>query len=283
MIDIQEFVALYPVTAYVLLGVFSLLVGSFLNVVIYRLPLMINAELRIQSLETLNLSTENESNCINLCTPRSHCNGCKKPISVWHNIPILSYIFLRGKCAFCKSKISLMYPVIEIICVVLSLSVGYYFGFGLALLFILPFVWTLICLSVIDFNYQILPDCLTLGLLWLGLLANTQEIFTSLSSAIIGVVVAYLGLWIFIKIFYLITGKIGMGNGDFKLLAALSAWFGWNAIVFILLISSVLGTSIGLIYLISSGKSKDTLIPFGPFLCIAGFAYLFLKNSISWP
>jgi leader peptidase (prepilin peptidase) / N-methyltransferase len=280
---INEFIAMYPVASFVLLGIICLLIGSFLNVVIYRLPLIINADLKALSLDILNLSPGVGDKKINLCFPRSHCQFCKKQISAWHNIPIFSYIFLKGKCQYCEHGISLIYPLVELLTMVLSLVVGFYFGLNSTLIYILPFVWILVCLSFIDLKHQILPDCLTLSLLWLGLLANTNGLFTSLPSAIYGAIGAYLGLWLFIKLFYLITGKIGMGNGDFKLFAALGAWFGWNSLIFILLISSILGTILGMIYLNVYKKSKDTPIPFGPFLCFAGFSYLFLEKFIVWP
>lgn len=273
---INTFVTLHPVASFIMLGVCSLLIGSFLNVVIYRLPLMINADWNIQCRQALQLPEDTTSTPINLCLPRSHCPSCKHIIPAWHNIPLLSYIVLRGRCRTCHHRISWYYPAIELLCLCLSLLAGYCLGAHLSLLFALPFIWFLICLSFIDLQHQLLPDSLTLGLLWLGLIANTQTLFTSLPDAVLSAAGAYLGLWLFIKLFYLITGKIGMGNGDFKLFAALGAWFGWNSLLPILLGSSILGSVIGLTYLGITGKTKETPIPFGPFLCMAGCGYLLL-------
>lgn len=272
-----------PTINLVLCAIFSLVVGSFLNVVIYRLPIMIDNVMKSQSLEYLCLAKEAGLRELNLSYPRSHCVSCLSKIPAWHNIPLLSYILLKGKCKKCGSSISITYPLVELLTMILSLIAVQYFGYNRSLLYVLPFIWILICLSFIDFKKHILPDCLTISLLWLGLLANIDELFTSLPFAIYGAVTAYLSLWIFIKLFYLVTGKIGMGNGDFKLFAALGAWFGWNSLVFILLISSILGTIIGAIYLCMTKKERSTPIPFGPFLCIAGFSYLFLTEYILWP
>lgn len=268
---INELINFYPITIWVFLGIFYLLIGSFLNVVIYRLPLM----------EGIfdNLVIDKK---INLCYPRSFCQLCKQQISAWQNIPLLSFIFLQGRCHNCNCRISWYYPATETLCLLLSLLVSYYFGLNLILIFILPFVWLLICLSFIDLKHQLLPDSLTTSLLWLGLLANTQNNFTTLTDAVYAAVIAYLSLWLFIKLFYFFTGKIGMGNGDFKLFAALGAWFGCKSLVVILFISSIFGSSVGLVYLIASGKSKNTPIPFGPFLCLAGFIYLFLNKYIAY-
>ncbi|MDP3562033.1 MAG: prepilin peptidase [Legionellaceae bacterium] len=252
-----------PFILFIFLGIIALLIGSFLNVIIYRLPLM------------MEYGNSPQKQSINLCFPRSHCPGCKQMIPAWHNIPLLSYLLLRGRCHACRQPISWYYPTVELLCLTLSLVAAYLIGFNLTLVFALPFIWILICLSFIDLQHQLLPDTLTLGLLWLGLIANTQFLFASLPNAVLSAVGAYLILWVFIKLFYLCTGKIGMGHGDFKLFAALGAWFGWQALLPIILSSSILGTIIGLIYLGISRKTKETPIPFGPFLCISGCGYLF--------
>lgn len=270
-------------TTYILLALFSLAIGSFLNVIIYRLPLMIQAEWKKECRQILNMSPElNEK--INLFFPRSFCPACKAMIPAIHNIPLLSYLFLGGRCRQCKHPISPRYPLVEIFSCLLALLAAWYFDFNLTLVFALLFIWFSISLFFIDLQHQLLPDSLTLGLLWLGLIANTQSLFTSLPDAVLSAACAYLSLWLFIQIFYLCTGKIGMGHGDFKLFAAFGAWFGWTQLPFILLFASLSGILIGIIYLKAKGKTtKNTPIPFGPFLCIAGLVSLFCgKFFINW-
>lgn len=279
---LNEFVSLYPLTAYIFLGLFSLTVGSLLNVIIYRLPLMLNAEWTSECRNLLHLADEPKPN-INLFFPRSFCPGCKNLIPFWHNIPVLSYCILRGRCHQCHQSIPFRYPLIEMISLILSLLAAYSFGFSLPLLFSLLFIWALICLFVIDLQHQILPDSLTIGLVWLGLIANTQNLFTTLPNAVLSAAGAYMSLWLFIKLYYLVTGKIGMGHGDFKLFAAFGAWFGWTQLPLILLFSSITGAITGIIYLKSTQQTRETPIPFGPFLCIAGLISLFFgKTIIHW-
>lgn len=279
---INEFFFQFPVTSYVFLGILSLMVGSLLNMIIYRLPLMLQAEWTVQCHEFLKLPAK-KTDQINLFFPRSFCPGCKNLIPFWHNLPILSYCILRGRCHKCRIAIPFRYPLIELICLSISLLAAFYFGFTFQLLFVLLFTWILICLVAIDLQHQLLPDSLTLSLLWLGLIANTHSLFTTLPNAVLSAVSAYLILWLFIKIFYLLTGKIGMGNGDFKLFAAFGAWLGWTQLPLILLISSMTGAVAGLIYLRTTKQTKETPIPFGPFLCIAGFISLFYgKNIFQW-
>jgi leader peptidase (prepilin peptidase)/N-methyltransferase len=273
---------LYPVTSYVLLGIFSLMIGSFLNVLIYRLPLMLIADWKSECALLLETS-EPLHPAINLFFPRSFCTSCQTQIPFWHNIPVLSYCLLRGRCHNCRTSISIQYPLVELCCMLLSIFAAWYFGFGIKLLFALPFIWMLIVLFFIDLKHQLLPDSITLSLLWLGLIANTQNIFTTLPEAVFSAAGAYLCLWLFIKLYYLATGKIGMGNGDFKLFAAFGAWFGGMILPFILIISSLTGAIIGIICLKISGKTKETPIPFGPFLCVSGLIALFYGQSfIHW-
>lgn len=268
---------------YLAIGLFSLAVGSLLNVVIYRLPLMMESEWKQQCCQLLELEQPASSTQINLFFPRSFCPNCKSLVKSWQNIPIISYLLLRGRCHNCKVPISIRYPLIELFTLLLSLYASFHFGFTLQLPFVLLAIWLLISLIFIDLDHQILPDSLTLSLLWLGLLANTQNLFVSLPTAVISAAGAYLSLWLFIKLFYLITGKVGMGHGDFKLFAAFGAWFGWTYLPLILLISSIAGAIIGGIYLSLSKKTRDTTIPFGPFLCIAALISLFWgQNIISW-
>ncbi|QMT60290.1 A24 family peptidase [Legionella sp. PC997] len=268
-----------PWFMYVVIALFSLAVGSLLNVIIYRLPIMLEREWKQQCYELVG-GKEDEQQTINLFVPRSFCPSCKAMVKAWQNIPILSYLLLRGRCYQCKNPISIRYPLIELSTLLLSLFASWHFGFTLQLVFVLIGIWILICLIFIDLDHQILPDSLTLGLLWIGLIANTQSLFTPLPQAVLSAAGAYMGLWIFIKLFYLFTGKIGMGHGDFKLFAAFGAWFGWVFLPLILLLASISGTIIGLLYLHLQGKSKDTTIPFGPFLCVSGLISLFWGHSI---
>jgi leader peptidase (prepilin peptidase)/N-methyltransferase len=220
---------------------------------------------------------------INLFFPRSFCPHCKEQIPSWHNIPLLSYCFLLGRSQCCKQYISLRYPMVEALCLALSLFAAWHFGFTLMLIFALLFIWILIIIAFIDLQYQLIPDSLSLGLLWIGLIANTQSLFVTLPNAVLSASVAYGSLWLLIQLYYLVSGKVGMGNGDFKLFAAFGAWLGWTQLPLILLLSSISGAIIGIIYLKTAGKSKDTPIPFGPYLCVAGIVALFYgENIVSW-
>ena len=282
MTSFHELLMLNTATAYFFLGLFSLAVGSFLNVLIYRLPIMLNAEWRADCRQLLNLPETNQPE-INLVFPRSFCTKCHTTIPFWHNIPVISFCLLRGKCQKCNSPISIQYPMVELLCLGLSLASAWMFGFNIKLLFILPFIWMLIALFFIDLKHHILPDPITLSLLWLGLIANTQAMFTTLPNAVLSAAGAYMSLWIFIKLFYLATGKIGMGHGDFKLFAAFGAWFGGMMLPFILIFSSLTGAIIGASYLKFHQKTKETPIPFGPFLCISALLALFYGQQwLTW-
>lgn len=276
---IDGLLLLHPAFIYVYLALFSLAIGSLLNVIIYRLPLMLQAEWTSECRCLLELP-EQPVEKVNLFFPRSFCPGCKKTIPFWHNIPLLSYCLLRGRCNQCHITIPYRYPLVELLSMGLSLFAAWHFGITLSLLFALPFIWLLIVICFIDLQHQLLPDNLSLSLLWLGLIANTQSLFTTLPNAVLSAAAAYLSLWLFIKLFYLLTGKIGMGHGDFKLFAAFGAWFGWTQLPFILLISSFMGAVTGIIYLKATGKTRETTIPFGPFLCIAGLISLFYGEEI---
>jgi leader peptidase (prepilin peptidase) / N-methyltransferase len=280
---IEEFILYNPWFIYVGIGLLSLCVGSLLNVVVYRLPLMLQREWKEQCYELLAVENKDHSPPLNLFLPRSFCPQCKTQVKSWHNIPILSYLLLKGACYQCKSPISIRYPLTELFSLFISLYACWHFTLAPQLIFVLLALWLLIPMVLIDLEHQLLPDSLTLSLLWLGLIANTQALFTDLPNAVLSAAGAYLFLWLFIKLFYLITGKIGMGHGDFKLFAAFGAWFGWMALPFILLVSSICGAVIGVIYLKINNKSNDTTIPFGPFLCMAGIIYLFWgKSLINW-
>lgn len=261
---------------WIILGIVALLVGSFLNLLIYRLPKILNAEWRHECTRLLHPEQPIPPQVqLNLWLPRSFCPQCKNTIPFWHNIPILSFILLKGRCCFCSTSISMQYPLVELTSLILALSAGMYFGFTLNLIYALIFIWILIALSVIDLRHQLLPDSLTLGLLWIGLLANIESRFAPLESAVIGAITGYLMLWLAMKLFYLCTKRTGMGNGDFKLLAALGAWFGWMHLPEMLLFASLTGALVGGLYLIKTKQSKETPIPFGPFLCFAGLFVLF--------
>ncbi len=275
----NEVILFHPVAMYVLLALFSLAIGSLLNVFIYRLPLMMQTDWTMQCRSLLQLPEEPMSK-VNLFFPRSFCPECKKLIPFWHNIPLLSYLLLRGRCSNCRKSIPLRYPLVELLSMTLSLFAAWHFGFNATLIVALLFIWILIVICFIDLQHQLIPDSLSLSLLWIGLIANTQGLFVPLEVAVLSAVGAYVSLWLFIQLFYLVTGKIGMGHGDFKLFAAFGAWFGWTQLPFILLLSSITGAIIGIIYLKASGKTRATPIPFGPYLCLAGLIALFYGQVI---
>lgn len=271
--------------------VLGLLVGSFLNVVIYRLPVMMQREWRAQCCEYLEIDNPtpdtNESSAkfavFNLQKPDSHCPHCNHKIKPWENIPVFSYIFLAGKCANCKSNISLRYPTVEFVTGALSGLVAASFGFTWLTLALLFLTWALIVLTLIDFDHQLLPDNITLPLLWLGLLVNTLDLGfgVSLRDAVIGALSGYLVLWIFYWVFKLATGKEGMGYGDFKLLAALGAWMGWQSLLPIIILSSLVGAIFGLAMILMLGRDKSVPMPFGPFLAGAGYIMLIWGPQIN--
>lgn len=266
----------------VLVGLLFLAIGSLLNVVIYRLPLMIEASWRSDCSRILDIPNKKQE-AINLFYPRSFCVHCKHQIPFWHNIPLLSYLLLRGHCHACAKPIAWQYPVVEATYLCLCLYASLHFGATPMLLFSVIFIALLICLCVIDLKHQILPDSLTYALLWLGLIANTESLLTSLPNAVLSAAGAYLGLWLFIQLFYMVTGKVGMGHGDFKLYAAFGACFGWTQLPIILLVSSMTGAIGGIIYLKITQQSKNTPIPFGPFLCVGGLMSLFYGHDlIQW-
>ncbi len=266
-------------------GVLGLLVGSFLNVVIHRLPKMMEQDWGAQCREFLHLEDtglkESKDNQYNLITPRSNCTRCQNPIAAYDNIPILSYLFLMGKCRYCKTPISLRYPIIEIITGILSVMVAWKFGLTWAMGAALILTWCLIALSMIDFDTQLLPDNITLPLLWLGLGLSLFSVFTDMQSSIIGAMAGYLSLWSIYHIFRLVTGKEGMGYGDFKLFAVFGAWLGWQCLPIVILLSSLVGAIVGLSMIIFQGRDKNTPIPFGPYIAIAGWIYLIWGNEIS--
>ena len=257
-----------------------LAVGSFLNVVIHRMPIMLDREWRGQARELLELPDEPASGATyNLFVPRSACPSCDGHISAWQNIPVVSWLVLRGRCAHCGARISLRYPLIELGTALASLAVLAVYGytwFGAAAVLA---TWMLIAMAVIDLDTKLLPDTLTLPLLWLGLLVNLGgDGLTDIGSAVIGAVAGYLVLWSIYWVFKLLTKKEGMGYGDFKLLAALGAWLGWQALPMIILLSSLVGVILGGAYLVAK-KSREP-IPFGPFLAAAGWIALLARDSL---
>jgi len=279
----------FPLIFTGLMALLGLLVGSFLNVLILRLPVMMEAEWKSQCLELLDCdcskdgAEEDEKESFNLVFPNSHCPKCKAELKAWDNIPVLSFLFLRGKCRYCSTKISPRYPLIEAVTAILSAYTAFHFGFGWQCAAALVLLWVLISLSVIDFDHQLLPDDLTFPLLWLGLLLNLFGVFTDLNSAVIGAMVGYLSLWSVYWLFKLVTGKEGMGYGDFKLLAVLGAWFGWKLVPLIIILSSFVGAFVGISLILILGRDKNIPIPFGPYLAAAGWiAMLWGEPIISY-
>lgn len=274
------------------IGLVSLCIGSFLNVVIYRLPLMMQKEWQTECRQLLadeltspktEQTTSQTTDTFNLVKPNSCCPKCKAVIKPWQNIPIFSWLFLKGKCATCDNLISVRYPIVEAITAILSLVVAYTFGATEQALLYIVVTWILVALTFIDIDHMLLPDQLTLPLLWLALIASVVGYTIAPSDAIIGAACGYLSLWSVFWLFKLITGKEGMGYGDFKLLAVFGALLGWQSLLTIILLSSVVGAVIGIALLSIQGKDKATPIPFGPYLAIAGWITMLwgtqLQNS----
>jgi leader peptidase (prepilin peptidase)/N-methyltransferase len=261
--------------------VLGLLVGSFLNVLIYRLPVMMERDWRAQARDMLALPAEEKTETFNLFLPHSRCPHCAHKIRAWENLPVISYLFLGGKCSSCKAPISKRYPLIELACGLLSAFIAWHFGFGWQAGAVLVLSWGLLAMSVIDMDHQLLPDSLVLPLLWLGLIANTFGLFTSLHDALWGAVLGYMSLWSVFWIFKLLTGKEGMGQGDFKLLALFGAWGGWQIVPLTILVSSAVGAVLGLIILRLRNAETSTPIPFGPYLAIAGWIALLWGGQIT--
>ncbi|MCD6026257.1 MAG: prepilin peptidase [Solimicrobium sp.] len=262
-----------------LAAIFGLLIGSFLNVVIYRIPKMMQRDIDHFIAEHRGEELPPQT-VFNLMLPRSACPHCGHLINAIQNIPVLSFLALGGKCSACKAPISIRYPLIELLTASVSFGLVWHFGFGMAGISSLLFSYFLIALALIDLDTQLLPDNLTLPLMWCGLLVNTQGVFCSLHSAVIGAAVGYGSLWIFYWAFKLVTGKDGMGYGDFKLLAALGAWGGWALLPLIILFSSLTGALVGLCLICFAKHDRTVPIPFGPFLAIAGLFMLPFGNSI---
>ena len=256
------------------LFILGLLVGSFVNVVIYRLPVMMNREWRQDCLEFLQLPAEARGEKFNLNSPRSRCGNCSHQITVLENIPLFSYLFLGGKCSSCKTRLSLQYPLVELFTALVSVVVGWQFGVSPQAMAGLFLSWCLIAASGIDIGHKLLPDSITLPLLWLGILLSFFEIFVSLEDSVIGAMAGYMSLWTVFILFKLVTGKEGMGHGDFKLLAMLGAWTGWKMLFVVILTSSLVGAIVGISMILLKKTERGTQIPFGPYLAAAGWLSL---------
>ncbi len=263
-----------------LCGILGLTVGSFLNVVIHRLPKMMTRAWQQQCAE-LNGKEAEDVPTYNLLVPRSACPHCAHPISATENIPVISYLLLRGKCKGCGAAISARYPVVEATCGLLSAYAAWHFGFGWAALGALLLVWALLTLTCIDIDTQLLPDDITLPLLWLGLLFNVSGTFVNLSSAVMGAITGYLVLWSIYWLFKLVTGKEGMGYGDFKLLAAIGAWLGWQMLPLVIMLSSVVGAVVGITLIVAARHGRNVPIPFGPYLAGGGLIALFWGQTLT--
>ncbi len=261
---------------------FGALIGSFLNVVIYRLPVMMQRSWDDELLLHQNADNPDyelpKRERFDLIVPRSRCRECGHAITAMENVPMVSWLALRGKCSACKAPISARYPIVELITGALFAACAWKYGPTYAMLFGLAFCAALVALTGIDFDTQLLPDQITLPLMWLGLLINIFGVFATLPDAVIGAAAGYLVLWSVYWLFKLLTGREGMGYGDFKLLAALGAWFGWQALPMMLLVSSLAGAAIGVSLMLFQGKDRRTAIAFGPYLAIAGFVVLFAGN-----
>lgn len=265
--------------------ILGLLVGSFLNVVILRLPRRLNREWQAQCAEFMNgesgvLVQPPDVERFDLLTPPSQCPQCHHRLRAWENIPLLSYLLLRGRCARCKARISPRYPAVELLTGILSALVVAHFGPSAAALAALFLTWALITLAGIDLDQQLLPDDLTLPTLWLGLLLALVPVFVPPGTAIIGAAAGYLALWSVYHLFRLLTGKQGMGYGDFKLLGMLGAWLGWQALPMIVVLASVVGAGVGIAMIAGLGRHRDQPIPFGPFLAAAGWIYLLWGDDL---
>ena len=267
-------------------AILGLLIGSFLNVVIFRLPRMLQHQWQVQCREYLALADEPASDGpadqpFDLIRPASHCPQCGRGIKAWENIPLLSYLFLRGRCAGCGTHIPLRYPLVEAITGVMSAVVAWHFGFSYAAAGALLLTWALIALTFIDFDHQLLPDNITLPFLWLGLGFNVFAVYTTLGAAVVGAMAGYLVLWSVYVSFKFFTGKEGMGYGDFKLLALLGAWLGWQALPVIIILSSVVGALVGIALVVLRRHGRDVPIPFGPYLAAAGWIAVLWGEPIS--
>jgi len=277
-----------PVTFIAVAFAFALMIGSFLNVVIYRLPIMMQREWRDQCEDLKDaLPAALPEGQFNLVVPRSRCPACGKTIKAWQNIPVLSYLLLGAQCGNCRQSISVRYPLVEMLTAVLAAVCAWHFGFGWEALMAIGLTCALVSISLIDVDHQIIPDSIVLPLMWVGLimslfhpLAGAETLFVSPRDAIIGALAGYLSLWSVYQLFKLVTGKEGMGYGDFKLLAALGAWLGWQTLHIIILMSAVVGAVIGIAMILLRGRDRQLPIPFGPYLAAAGWITMLYGEAI---
>jgi leader peptidase (prepilin peptidase)/N-methyltransferase len=299
---LNDLTALYSANLALFAGstfVLGLVIGSFLNVVIYRLPLILEREWRAQAAETLqpagaSIAVEGpraalgeSDERLSLSVPRSACPTCKAPITAWQNIPVISWIALRGRCAACKTRISARYPLVELATALLSAAVAWHFGFGAPAACALVVTWSLIALTGIDIDHQLLPDSITLPLMWAGMLAaiiigpvSGSPLPASARDAIIGAAAGYLSLWLVFHAFRLITGKEGMGYGDFKLFAALGAWLGWKLLPLVILLSAAAGALLGILMILVRGRDRSAPMSFGPYLAAAGWLAMMYGDTL---
>jgi leader peptidase (prepilin peptidase)/N-methyltransferase len=286
----SEHIVLFAGSIFVL----GLVVGSFLNVVIYRLPIILEREWRDQATELLPAASVQSAPAgadapsrFTLSVPRSACPACKAPITAWQNIPIVSWLLLRGRCAACKTKISARYPLVELATALLSGWVAWHFGFGVSAACALLVTWALIALAGIDIDHQLLPDNITLPLMWTGLLAavlfgsgSGLALPVSARDAILGAAAGYLSLWLVFHAFRLVTGKEGMGYGDFKLFAALGAWLGWKMLPLVILLAAGTGAVLGILMIVLRGRDRAAPMPFGPYLAAAGWLGMMYGDTL---
>ncbi len=284
MDEILLFYNNWPVLYYVYVFIIGLMIGSFLNVVIYRVPVMMERDFKRDYLEYFHPDSEElkvKPETFNLFVPRSRCPKCGHRITAMENVPVLSWLFLRGKCSGCGLPISFRYPAIETLCALLTLACAFVFPPSLRLLGAMTFCWFLISLSFIDFDKMILPDEMTLPLIWLGLIFNYTDTFCAFRDAFLGALAGYLVLWSFYWIFKLLTGKDGMGYGDFKLMSAVGAWCGWQMLPAAIFLSAIAGAVIGITYLMITHGGKSKPIPFGPYIAVAGLAVMWFGSGIN--
>lgn len=265
----------------------SLIIGSFLNVVVYRLPKMMHngwyAECREFLADELVDTLPKETAPLTLSTPDSTCPKCEHKIRFYENIPVISWLFLKGKCSQCKNSISIRYPLVEASTALLSIVVAFQYDVSIETLLLLVLTWGLVCLTLIDFDHMLLPDQIVMPLLWLGLLVNVNDTFVTLSDAVIGAAVGYMSLFSVFWLFKLLTGKEGMGHGDFKLFALFGAWIGWQLLPILILMASVVGAVVGISLMLFKNHQREQAIPFGPYLAIAGWITILWGEGIwSW-
>lgn len=271
----------YPWVFVVASGLLGLIVGSFLNVVVYRLPLMMEREWKAQCAELLGQPTEEAQSTFNLAMPPSRCTVCDRPIRAIENIPVISYLMMRGRCACGRTSIAIQYPLVELLSGVLTAVVAWHFGASWQASAAFLLTWALIALSIIDIKHQLLPDAITLPWLWLGLALALFGIFVDLRTSVIGAMAGYLALWSVFHLYRLLTDKEGFGYGDFKLLSLLGAWQGWQALGLIIILSSVVGAVVGIGMMVFAGRDRQLPMPFGPYLAIAGWISLLWGSTLT--